>query len=60
MLRFCNLWGGDRGVTLYFAVTEETRQSVFEEEAGQTLLEDGIIRLLTFDENREELVQWIP
>ncbi|HEY9605459.1 MAG TPA: XisH family protein, partial [Allocoleopsis sp.] len=29
--------------TLYLAVTEEIRKTVFEEEAGQILIEDGII-----------------
>jgi XisH protein len=45
---------------LYLAVTEEVSQSVFEEEAGQTMIEDGIIRLVTFDEKQEVLVRWIP
>lgn len=45
--------------TLYLAVTEETRKRVFEEEAGQILLEDGIINLVTFDPIEEVIVQWI-
>jgi XisH protein len=45
--------------TLYLAVSEDIRKSVFEEEAGQTLLEDGIIRLVTFDTVKEVIVQWI-
>jgi XisH protein len=45
---------------LYLAVSEDTRKRVFEEEAGQTLLEDGIIRLFTFDTVKEEIVRWIP
>jgi XisH protein len=45
--------------TLYLAVTEEVRKSVFEEEAGQVLLEDGILRLVTFDPVKEEIVRWI-
>ncbi|AFY57636.1 XisH protein [Rivularia sp. PCC 7116] len=45
---------------LYLAVSEDTRKRVFEEEAGQTLLEDGIIRLFTFDIIKEEIVRWIP
>ncbi|BAY81119.1 FdxN element excision controlling factor protein like [Calothrix parasitica NIES-267] len=44
---------------LYLAVSEDTRRRVFEEEAGQILLEDGIIRLFTFDINKEEIVRWI-
>jgi hypothetical protein len=44
---------------LYLAVSEDTRKRVFEEEAGQTLIEDGILRLVTFDTVREEFVRWI-
>lgn len=46
--------------TLFLAVTDEVRKTVFEEEAGQVLIEDGIVRLLTFDPAREEIIQWIP
>jgi hypothetical protein len=45
--------------TLYLAVSEDTRRRVFEEEAGQTLIEDGIIRLVTFDPTVEAIVRWI-
>lgn len=44
---------------LYLAVSESVRKTVFEEEAGQTLVEDGIIRLLIFDPAQEVIVQWI-
>ena len=44
---------------LYLAVSEDIRLSVFEEEAGQILIEDQIIRLLTFDITQEEIVTWI-
>ena len=44
---------------LYLAVPDAVRQSVFEEEAGQILIEAQIIRLFTFDINQEEIVQWI-
>lgn len=44
---------------LYLAVSEDTRKRVFEEEAGQTLIEDGIICLVTFDPLKEEIVRWI-
>lgn len=44
---------------LYLAVSEDTRKRVFEEEAGQTLIEDGIIRLVTFDIFQEEIIRWI-
>jgi hypothetical protein len=45
---------------LYLAVTDDTRRTVFEEEAGQTMIEDGIIRLVTFNPIEEEIVRWIP
>lgn len=45
---------------LYLAVTEDTGRTVFEEEAGQTMIEDGIISLVTFDPIEETLVRWIP
>ena len=46
--------------TLYLAVTEEVRMNVFEEEAGSILIEDGLIRLVTFNPQEEEIVRWIP
>lgn len=45
---------------LYLAVTDEIGTSVFEEEAGQVLIEDGIIRIVTFDPLQQEIVRWIP
>ena len=45
---------------VYLAITDEVYESVFEEEAGQILIQDGLLSLVTFDANREELVRWIP
>lgn len=45
--------------TLYLAVPENTKKSVFEEEAGQILITDGVIRLFSFDPQEEVIVQWI-
>ncbi|MFK0730897.1 MAG: XisH family protein [Gloeotrichia echinulata HAB0833] len=45
---------------LHLAVSEATRKTVFEEEAGQTLIQDGIIRIVTFDPSQEAIIQWIP
>lgn len=45
---------------LYLAVSENVRKSIFEEEAGQVMIEDKIVRLLTFDATREEIVRWLP
>jgi hypothetical protein len=44
---------------LYLAVSEDTRKTVFEEEAGETMIEDNIIRLVTFDPIKEAIVKWI-
>jgi hypothetical protein len=46
--------------TLYLAVTDTIQKTVFEEEAGLTLIEDGIIRLVTFNVKDEVILQWIP
>lgn len=46
--------------TLYLAVSDSVYQTVFEEEAGQILLEDEVIRLCTFDPTQEVIRQWIP
>ncbi|MFM7353568.1 MAG: XisH family protein [Microcystis aeruginosa] len=45
---------------LFLAVSENTCKTVFEEEAGQTLIEDGIIQLFSFDPNQEVIVRWLP
>ena len=44
---------------LYLAVTEDIRKTVFEEEAGKTLIEDGIISLFSFSPTEEVIVTWI-
>ncbi|AFY39940.1 XisH protein [[Leptolyngbya] sp. PCC 7376] len=44
---------------LYLAVSDDVQQSIFEEEAGQVLLEDQIIRLVTFNINQEAITRWI-
>lgn len=45
---------------LYLAVPDDVRQSVFEEEAGTILLENGILRLFSFHPTEEVIVKWIP
>ena len=45
---------------LYLAVTDSVYESVFEEEAGEILLQDGVIRLITFNPEEEAIIQWIP
>ncbi|MBD2094274.1 hypothetical protein H6F90_03815 [Trichocoleus sp. FACHB-591] len=46
--------------TLYLAVPEEVCKSVFEEEARQILIQDGLIRLFSFNPTQEEIIPWIP
>lgn len=45
---------------VYLAVTDDVYISVFEEEAGQILIQDGLLSLMTFDANQEEIIRWIP
>lgn len=45
---------------LYLAVTDSVYESVFQEEAGEILLQDGVIRLITFNADQEAITQWIP
>lgn len=44
---------------LYLAVAEDVVKSVFEEEAGQVLIEDKILRILAFEPTKEEIIKWI-
>ncbi|MDB9494411.1 element excision factor XisH family protein [Spirulina major CS-329] len=45
---------------LYLAVPEEIGTSVFEEEIGEILLDNQVIRLFTFEPVTEEIVRWMP
>ncbi|WP_017297354.1 element excision factor XisH family protein [Nodosilinea nodulosa] len=45
---------------LYLAVNETVFQTLFTEEAGQLLLAGPGFRLLVFDSNAEEILQWNP
>ncbi|MBE9062389.1 XisH family protein [cf. Phormidesmis sp. LEGE 11477] len=56
--RLLSRYDPDRRV--YLAVTEGVYTSVFEEEAGQILIEDGLLNVVTFDADQEELVRWVP
>lgn len=60
MLYFQLLNRYEPGRTLYLAVAEDIRKTIFEEEAGAILIENSIIRLVTFDPVKEAIVQWIP
>lgn len=45
---------------LYLAVSGPTFNSVFSIEIGQVLLKNKIIKLIVFDNENEDIVQWIP
>ncbi len=45
---------------LYLAVRETTYEDIFIEPIGQILLNKKRLKLLVFDAEREEIVQWIP
>ncbi len=45
---------------LFIAVRTSTYQSYFEAGLGKVLLEKNRLRLIVFDEELEEISQWIP
>ena len=45
---------------IYLAVDRNIFETLFEEEAGQILLEEPGFRLLVFDAKIEEIIQWKP
>ena len=45
---------------LYLAIREITYEDIFIEPIGQILLKKKRLRLMVFDANREEIIQWIP
>jgi hypothetical protein len=45
---------------LYLAVSHNIFETLFQEEAGQILLEEPGFRILVFDSNIEEVIQWLP
>lgn len=45
---------------LVLAIPQEALESVFEDALGEVLLEDSVLRLLSFDSEQEEIVQWLP
>lgn len=45
---------------LYLAVTRNTFETLFQEEAGQLLLEEPGFRIIVFDPNSEEITKWQP
>ena len=45
---------------LYLAISEEVFNSVFTIELGQLLLNNNLVKLIVFDKESEEILQWIP
>jgi len=45
---------------LYLAISRSTFESIFQEEAGQLILEEPDFRLIVFDPNCEDILQWQP
>jgi len=45
---------------LYLAVSRNTFETLFQEEAGQLLLEEPDFRMIVFDFTSEEIIQWKP
>jgi hypothetical protein len=46
--------------SLYLAVSESTWQLVFKDALGEILIEDHVLRVVTFDPTKQEIVRWIP
>ncbi|MCE7982037.1 MAG: CHAT domain-containing protein [Caldilinea sp. CFX5] len=45
---------------LYLAVTQATFAEVFQTELGEVIMVDEQVHLFVFDENRKEIIQWLP
>ena len=45
---------------LYVAVTQATFTEVFQTELGEVLMVEEKVHLFVFDENRKEIMQWLP
>lgn len=46
--------------SLYLAVPETAWQLVFADSLGEMLMDDHVLRVVTFDQVKEEIVRWIP
>ena len=46
--------------SLYLAVPESAWQMVFTDELGQILLDERVVRIVTFDPEKEEIIRWTP
>jgi hypothetical protein len=46
--------------SLYLAVPEPVWQLVFDDSLGEILIDDHVLRVVTFDPAKEEITRWIP
>lgn len=46
--------------TLYLAVSRKISEQVFEQDVGKLMLDNQRLRLMVFDDAREEVLGWIP
>lgn len=46
--------------SLYLAVSESVWRIVFDDALGEILIDDQVLRIVTFDPAKEEIVRWIP
>lgn len=46
-------------IKLYLAIRETTYEDIFIEPIGQILLNKKRLKLIVFDADREEIIQWI-
>ena len=44
---------------MYLALKESAYEEIFEQPIGKILLKQGLLNLLVFEEQQEEIVQWI-
>jgi hypothetical protein len=45
---------------LYLAIPYRTYETIFQDELGQILLKNELLRLLVFDEIEKVIVKWVP
>jgi hypothetical protein len=46
--------------SLYLAVPEAAWVAVFSGDLGEILIDDHVLRVVTFDPLKEEIIRWIP
>ncbi len=51
---------GESDRELYLAVREAIYTDLFKEPIGEVLLDRGLVRLLVFNAETEEILKWLP